>query len=105
MVVPSVNSMRHTALKRLSSTDHMGADLPLHIYRQSLYGQGGGVHWHEFYEVGFILAGHGQHILNGSAYPVQRGSCFMLTRQTFTTSSPIQGRHWSYSMWSFWPMC
>ncbi|GHO89653.1 helix-turn-helix transcriptional regulator [Dictyobacter formicarum] len=85
--------MRHTPLRRLSSTDHMGPDLPLHIYRQSLHGHNGagGVHWHEFYEVGFILSGEGQHILNGTAYPVQRGSCFLLTPADFHDLTPASG--------------
>ncbi|GCE08308.1 AraC family transcriptional regulator [Dictyobacter aurantiacus] len=85
--------MRHTALKRLSSTDHMGPDLPLHIYRQALHDAngGGGVHWHEFYEVGFILAGQGRHILNGTEHPVQRGNCFLLTPADFHDLRPASG--------------
>ncbi|GLV55339.1 AraC family transcriptional regulator [Dictyobacter sp. S3.2.2.5] len=85
--------MRHTPLRRLSSTDHMGPDLPLHIYRQSLHDANGagGVHWHEFYEVGFILEGQGRHILNGTAHRVQRGSCFLLTPADFHDLRPASG--------------
>ncbi|GCE31480.1 hypothetical protein KDA_69640 [Dictyobacter alpinus] len=79
--------MRHTALKRLSSSDFLQAELPLKIYRHSLR-EHVEVHWHEFYEMGLILSGEGQHILNGHTYPVQRGSCFLLSPADFHALTP-----------------
>lgn len=48
------------------------------IYHQTLYERVDS-HWHEFFEMAFILAGEGVHLYNGTSYPLQRGSLFLLT--------------------------
>lgn len=46
------------------------------------------VHWHDFYEVGFVLAGRGTHAVNGEAAALLRGSLFFLTPTDFHTIMP-----------------
>lgn len=41
------------------------------------------IHWHEFFEMAFVVAGEGVHLLNGTAYPLTRGSLFLLTPADF----------------------
>lgn len=41
------------------------------------------VHWHDFYELAFVLAGTARHTVNGSVETVEPGSCFMLTPADF----------------------
>lgn len=41
------------------------------------------IHWHEFFEMAFVVAGEGVHVLNGTAYPLTRGSLFLLTPADF----------------------
>ena len=41
------------------------------------------IHWHEFFEMAFVVAGEGVHLLNGTAYPLARGSLFLLTPADF----------------------
>ncbi len=49
------------------------------------------LHWHEFYEMGFIVGGEGTHTLNGVAYPLSRGTLFLLTPADFHGLSPCPG--------------
>src|SRR5690242_4294745 len=50
------------------------------------------IHWHEFYELAFILAGEGTHHVNGASYPLTRGSIFFLTPADFhSISIPADG--------------
>jgi AraC-like DNA-binding protein len=41
------------------------------------------LHWHEFYELEFILEGAGSHIFNGKVHPLHRGTAFLLTPADF----------------------
>lgn len=41
------------------------------------------IHWHEFFEMAFVVAGEGVHVLNGTAYPLTRGNLFLLTPADF----------------------
>ncbi|HEY0827124.1 MAG TPA: AraC family ligand binding domain-containing protein, partial [Bacilli bacterium] len=41
------------------------------------------LHWHEFYEMSFILEGEGIHYLNGISYPAGKGHIFLLTPADF----------------------
>lgn len=38
-----------------------------------------GLHWHDFFEIEFIVAGKGTHVINGKSYPVERGCVYMLS--------------------------
>lgn len=48
------------------------------IYHQSL-SEDVESHWHEFFELAFIIGGRGEHVYNGTSYPLTRGSLFLLT--------------------------
>lgn len=79
--------MRHTHLKRLSSTEYRLTSGSLQIYRQVLF-EPFETHWHDFYELAFVLAGQGEHVLNGVTRPLQRGSLFLLTPADFHMINP-----------------
>ena len=49
------------------------------------------VHWHEFYEVSFVLSGAGVHLLNGVAHPLRPGSVYLLTPADFHAITPHPG--------------
>lgn len=40
-------------------------------------------HWHNFFELELILSGSATHIYNGTAYPIERGSAYLLTPVDF----------------------
>jgi AraC-like DNA-binding protein len=68
--------------ERLTKEQYMEPSSSLRIFRQALNGKVD-LHWHEFYELTFILSGQGEHILNGVSYPLSKGSLFMLTPADF----------------------
>lgn len=50
-------------------------------------------HWHDFYELEVILSGEGTAMVNGSIYPVFKGSLFFITPSdfhSFSLSSPLR---------------
>jgi AraC-like DNA-binding protein/mannose-6-phosphate isomerase-like protein (cupin superfamily) len=49
------------------------------------------VHWHEFYELEFIMKGQGCHVVNGMKQPMSAGSLFFLTPADFHEVSPEGG--------------
>ena len=46
------------------------------------------VHWHDFFEMEFVMRGRAIHILNGKAYPVKQGSFYLLTPADLHTLIP-----------------
>jgi len=49
------------------------------------------LHWHEFYELEFIISGNGIHKINGIVSSLQRGSTFLLTPADFHEVIPAHG--------------
>jgi AraC-like DNA-binding protein/mannose-6-phosphate isomerase-like protein (cupin superfamily) len=52
------------------------------------------VHWHDFYELVFVLSGTARHVLNGETYEAAPGTVFLLTPTDFhelhaTTDHPL----------------
>jgi hypothetical protein len=41
------------------------------------------VHWHDFYELAYVIAGSARHVLNGSDRLIGPGSVFLLTPTDF----------------------
>lgn len=41
------------------------------------------VHWHDFYELGYVLDGTAEHVVNGQPSTLRRGSVFLLTPADF----------------------
>jgi AraC-like DNA-binding protein len=42
-----------------------------------------GVHWHDYYELVYVVAGTAEHVVNGVSYQIAPGSLFMLTPADF----------------------
>lgn len=82
--------MQHSSLKRLSSQEYKLSHQPIQIYRQVLTGAFE-THWHDFSEMGLVLSGRGEHILNGQTHPLQRGCLFLLTPADFHRIVPQPG--------------
>ncbi len=49
------------------------------------------MHWHEFYEITFVLDGYGSQILNGKQKPLQPGTIFFLIPTDIHKVSPAAG--------------
>lgn len=47
------------------------------------------LHWHEFFEMEFIISGKGVHLFNGVEYELKSGSAFMLTPLDFHKVVPV----------------
>ncbi|MDF2722530.1 MAG: AraC family transcriptional regulator [Paenibacillus sp.] len=48
-------------------------------------------HWHEFYEMEFVVAGEAEHVLNGVTYGVKKGSLYFMTPADLHKVSPQPG--------------
>src|SRR6266480_2530095 len=74
--------------RRLSNEEYLSQRLlPVRIYHQVAH-EPTSVHWHEFYEVHFILAGRGTHLLNETTHQLVPGTLFLLTPADFHALIP-----------------
>jgi AraC-like DNA-binding protein len=73
--------------ERLSNDAYMSLAAPFRMFRHSLTGDIA-VHWHEFYELAFVVSGEGTHILNGTAHRLEYGAVFLLTPTDFHALEP-----------------
>lgn len=48
-------------------------------------------HWHDFFEMGFIMSGKGSHMVNGKPFPLGRGMVFLLSTADFHEIVPDEG--------------
>lgn len=67
---------------RLTNRDYMHRALPFRLYLNELTGDVD-VHWHEFFELGFVISGTGEHVLNGRPAMLLPGTLFLLTPADF----------------------
>lgn len=76
---------------RLRTSDFVpGAGPAVRAYRQTLHRDSGvGSHWHEFFELGYVISGRGRHVCNGRAYDLAPGSAFLLTPADIHAVTPI----------------
>ncbi|WP_169082355.1 helix-turn-helix domain-containing protein [Paenibacillus sp. PL91] len=76
--------------ERLLSKNFLTLSSPFRIYKHVIdhHIQ---THWHEFFEIGFIVSGSGTHILNGEPFPLKRGMAFLLTTADFHEIIPDEG--------------
>jgi AraC-like DNA-binding protein len=72
---------------RLTNNDYMGENSPIRIFRQHVDNKVD-LHWHEFYEITFVIEGNGNHYLNGSLRRLERGSMLFLTPADFHVVEP-----------------
>lgn len=69
--------------RRLRREEYIGKDRHLNAKRHTVSPAGKGRHWHNYYELEIIVEGSGVHILNGEAYPIARGSAYLLSPADF----------------------
>ena len=71
----------HEPLERYTMAALVSEDAEIRVLRQEL--RSIGVHWHDFYELVFVVDGSAEHNVNGVAEPVRPGSVFLLTPTDF----------------------
>ncbi|MBC8164078.1 MAG: AraC family transcriptional regulator [Roseiflexaceae bacterium] len=72
---------------RLQSAHYLPAPFAFGMFQQTLP-EPIALHWHEFYELCYVLAGSGTHMLNGTTMQLQPGSMFLLTPADFHALLP-----------------
>ncbi len=60
------------------------------LFRQSI-SESHKMHWHEFFEITFVMDGYGSQILNGKPQPLQPGTIFFLVPTDIHQVSPAPG--------------
>ncbi|GBF75166.1 AraC family transcriptional regulator [Paenibacillus sp. 598K] len=74
---------------RLTSREFM-QELPFRLFISPL-AQRLEVHWHEFFELGFVTMGEGKHVINGHSLSARKGMLFLLTPADFHEMIPAPG--------------
>jgi AraC-like DNA-binding protein/quercetin dioxygenase-like cupin family protein len=77
--------------KRLSESELIGNPPSFQVFRTSLK-ETYPLHWHEFYELTFIIAGMGSHTVNGETHSLEPGILFLLTPVDFHLLVPDPGQ-------------
>jgi AraC-like DNA-binding protein len=72
---------------RLTNSDYMGGNSAIRIFRHYLQDKIE-LHWHEFYEMAFVIEGKADHYLNGSLRRLEPGSLLFLTPADFHVLKP-----------------
>lgn len=67
--------------QRLNARDWIGTGQHIHVEKKRTGGVN--MHWHNYFELEIVAEGTGQHILNGTVYPLQPGDAFFLTPTDF----------------------
>ncbi|WP_435163509.1 helix-turn-helix domain-containing protein [Paenibacillus glycanilyticus] len=76
--------------ERLLNENYLDASSPFRIYEHSITNKIE-THWHEFFEIAFVLSGSGVHTLNGVSRRLERGLLFLLTPADFHEIVPDPG--------------
>jgi AraC-like DNA-binding protein len=77
--------------QRLTESELIGNPASFQVFRTSLK-EPYPLHWHEFYELTFIISGNGSHTVNGEVHPLQPGVLFLLTPVDFHQLAPAPGQ-------------
>jgi AraC-like DNA-binding protein/quercetin dioxygenase-like cupin family protein len=77
--------------QRLSEAELIGNPPSFQVFRTSLKEQYP-LHWHEFYELTFIISGTGSHTVNGETHVLAPGVLFLLTPVDFHQLAPEAGQ-------------
>lgn len=75
----------------MTNDSFMTLSAPFRIF-QTKINQRVDIHWHEFYEMTFIVSGTGTHILNGIPVRLEQGCAFLLTPADFHEIMPDPGQ-------------
>lgn len=76
--------------ERLTNDRYMTLSAPFRLFKHSIDGLID-THWHEFFEMGFVVSGSGTHILNGVPLRLERGAAFLLSPADFHSLEPDPG--------------
>lgn len=68
--------------ERLMNENYMTLTSPFRIFQTAITGKIE-THWHEFYEMTYVVSGRGTHVLNGVPQRLARGSAFLLSPADF----------------------
>jgi AraC-like DNA-binding protein/quercetin dioxygenase-like cupin family protein len=77
--------------QRLSESELIGNPSSFQVFRTCLK-EAYPLHWHEFYELTFIISGTGSHTVNGLAHALNPGVLFLLTPVDFHQLAPDAGQ-------------
>jgi AraC-like DNA-binding protein len=76
--------------KRLKNEEYLNIT-PHFAVAEKLVEKQSALHWHEFYEIEFIISGKSSHNLNGHSGCMEKGSLFLLTPADFHEVIPEKG--------------
>ncbi|WP_314587842.1 AraC family transcriptional regulator [Paenibacillus terrigena] len=76
--------------ERLMNENYLTVSSPFRIFQHTIT-RDIDTHWHEFFEIAFVVSGTGMHLLNGEEMPLQRGMMFLLTPADFHKIIPDIG--------------
>ncbi len=77
-----MNDLRGVARERLTYEQYMPKGASIAIFHDSLRATVK-LHWHEFYEISYIVSGKGWNVVNGVQHALRKGSIFLLTPSDF----------------------
>jgi AraC-like DNA-binding protein len=78
--------------ERLLNEDFFREDVPIQLF-QDVIKERFELHWHEFYELTYIISGSGVNEVNGHPYPLETGDLFLLTPADFHQITPDPGEN------------
>lgn len=76
--------------ERLLNENYLASSSPFRIFQHTI-NRKIDTHWHEFFEIAFVLSGTGVHTLNGVSTRMERGMLFLLTPADFHEIVPDPG--------------
>ncbi|MFC5649195.1 helix-turn-helix domain-containing protein [Paenibacillus solisilvae] len=72
----------HETPERLMNDQYMPSSSPYQLFMQTI-NDDVSTHWHEFYEISFVVSGSATHVLNGVPARIAKGSIFLMTPADF----------------------
>ncbi|MFD0961517.1 helix-turn-helix transcriptional regulator [Paenibacillus chungangensis] len=74
--------MRYEPPNRLTNQEYSMFSTPFRLFVPTITSSIE-VHWHEFFELAFVVEGSGEHVFNGVPFALKRGALFLLTPADF----------------------
>ncbi|MCU6712969.1 AraC family transcriptional regulator [Paenibacillus sp. J5C_2022] len=74
--------MRYDPPNRLTNQQYKMLSTPFRLFVPTITSTVE-VHWHEFFELAFVVDGSGEHVFNGVPFELKRGALFLLTPADF----------------------
>lgn len=72
------------AIKKFNSMDFPNTDIPFYSKKKSLsQNKSVSLHWHDFFELEYIIDGDGEYIINGVAHKIDKNIMFLSTPSDF----------------------